>query len=376
MRWPSPTSSSTTRMEGGGPAPAGVSNVTPILNAYRPSMPQVSGRRRAPKRRAGPTPQPGVPRPDPRVRFGSVPLRLFLGATFLYAGIQKLTDSGFLTASGSTYIGKQLTGYGLRSPIGGLLGWLGENLAVEIGVLIILVELAIGAGVLLGIWTRGLAVLGALLSVVLFLSATWDVQPYFLGSDSIYAVAWITLALIGDRGVWVPGQRLLRPAEDRRPPMVDPARREFLLRLGAAGVGAIWLLALLPRSRAATASLPASPTTPQPSVTPGSAAPAGTRIGTLAAVQSAGSLTYQDPASGDPAVVVSLGGQSVVAYDAVCTHAGCTVQYDPSQRLLLCPCHGAAFDPAHNAQVVAGPAPTPLPGLRVTVTSDGTIYTA
>src|SRR5665213_305242 len=198
MRRPSPTSSSTTRIEGGGPAPAGVSNVTLILNAYRPSMPQVSGRRRAPKRRAGPTPQPGVPRPDPRVRFGSVPLRLFLGATFLYAGIQKLTDSGFLTASRSTYIGKQLTGYGLRSPIGGLLGWLGQNFAVEVGVLIILVELAIGAGVLLGIWTRGLAVLGALLSVVLFLSATWDVQPYFLGSDSIYAVAWITLALIGD----------------------------------------------------------------------------------------------------------------------------------------------------------------------------------
>ena len=103
-------------------------------------MPQVSGRRRAPKRRAGPTPQPGVPRPDPRVRFGSVPLRLFLGATFLYAGIQKLTDSGFLTPSGSTYIGKQLTGYGLRSPIGGLLGWLGQNFSVEVGVLIILVD--------------------------------------------------------------------------------------------------------------------------------------------------------------------------------------------------------------------------------------------
>jgi thiosulfate dehydrogenase [quinone] large subunit len=215
------------------------------------------------------------------VRFGSVPLRLFLGATFLYAGIQKLTDSGFLTASRSTYIGKQLTGYGLRSPIGGLLGWLGQNFAVEVGVLIILVELAIGAGVLLGIWTRGLAVLGALLSVVLFLSATWDVQPYFLGSDSIYAVAWITLALIGDRGVWVPGQRLLRPAEDRRRPIVDPARREFLLRLGAAGVGAIWLLALLPRSRPAAASLPASPTTtpttPQPSVAPRPPPPVGRR---------------------------------------------------------------------------------------------------
>src|SRR6202165_4377322 len=124
MRRPRPTSSSTTRMDGGGAAPGWGSNVTPISNTEGVTVPQVSGRRRAPKRRAGPAAQPGVARPDPRVRFGSVPLRLFLGATFLYAGIQKLTDSGFLNASGSTYIGKQLTGYGLRSPIGGLLGWL------------------------------------------------------------------------------------------------------------------------------------------------------------------------------------------------------------------------------------------------------------
>ncbi|TMG67743.1 MAG: Rieske 2Fe-2S domain-containing protein, partial [Chloroflexi bacterium] len=46
-----------------------------------------------------------------------------------------------------------------------------------------------------------------------------------------------------------------------------------------------------------------------------------------------------EPASGDPAVAVSLGSGSVVAFDAVCTHAGCQVGYDASQRLLSCPCH-------------------------------------
>jgi thiosulfate dehydrogenase [quinone] large subunit len=332
------------------------------------------------------------------VRFGAVPLRFFLGATFLYAGFQKLTDSGFLNPDGATYIGRQLTGYARSSPIGGLLAWLGQNVALEIGVLVILTELSIGIGVLVGLWTRGFAVAGALLSLVLFLSATWAVQPYFLGSDSIYTVAWLTLALIGDGGVFVPGQRLLEDSESRRPPApIDASRRAFLLRLGAAGVGAIWLLALLPRARAATAALsPTSATgnsptatTPQPSTSPETAnpsgspsaatapaAPRGTKIGTLADLQSAGSLAYQDPTSGDPAVAVSFGGQSVAAYDALCTDAGCTVQYDPSQRLLVCPCHGAAFDPAHAAQVVGGPAPTPLSPLRVTVTSDGTIYTA
>ena len=80
------------------------------------------------------------------------------------------------------------------------------------------------------------------------------------------------------------------------------------------------------------------------------------------------------PQTGDPGVVVGLGGNQVAAYDAVCTHAGCTVQYDPGQKLLICPCHGAEYDPAHQAQVVAGPAPSPLQQLQAAVAADGTIY--
>src|SRR5450759_3152267 len=135
-------------------------------------MPQVSGRRRAPKRRSQVT-APAVTPVDPRVRFGTVPLRFFLGATFLYAGIQKLTDPGFLNPDGVTYIGRQLTSYARNSPIGGVLTWLGQNVALEVGVLVILTELTVGIGVLLGAWTRGFAVTGAALSLLLFLSATW-----------------------------------------------------------------------------------------------------------------------------------------------------------------------------------------------------------
>ena len=39
------------------------------------------------------------------------PLRLFLGVTFVYAGIQKLSDPGFLHAGAPTYIGTQLHGF-------------------------------------------------------------------------------------------------------------------------------------------------------------------------------------------------------------------------------------------------------------------------
>ena len=48
---------------------------------------------------------------------------------------------------------------------------------------------------------------------------------------------------------------------------------------------------------------------------------------------------------------MKLSDGSIVAFDAVCTHAGCTVEWDPGYDLLVCPCHGAAFDPAHGAQV-------------------------
>jgi thiosulfate dehydrogenase [quinone] large subunit len=68
-----------------------------------------------------------------------------------------------------------------------------------------------------------------------------------------------------------------------------------------------------------------------------------------------------------PAVLVRLADNSVVAYSRVCTHAGCLVGYDTQSHILYCPCHGAQFDPAHNADPIAGPASRPLQYIKVVV---------
>ena len=48
-------------------------------------------------------------------------LRLWLGITFTYAGLDKALDGGFLNPEATTYIGKQLAGFAQQSPISPLL---------------------------------------------------------------------------------------------------------------------------------------------------------------------------------------------------------------------------------------------------------------
>src|ERR1700680_1773717 len=162
--------------------------------------------------------RPAVPVAARRVAYGTVPLRLFLGVTFVYAGLQKISDPGFLQPGAPTYIGTQLQAFSVQSPIGFLLQWLALPAPQLAGVSVIVVELAIGGAVLLGFATRWAAAAGALLSFVLFLTASLTAQPYFLGSDSLYTVAWTTLVLVGDQGVLVIWSQLIKMLGFTQPP--------------------------------------------------------------------------------------------------------------------------------------------------------------
>jgi cytochrome b6-f complex iron-sulfur subunit len=75
------------------------------------------------------------------------------------------------------------------------------------------------------------------------------------------------------------------------------------------------------------------------------------------------SLTAVDGArlvtiAGQRMFVVRLDDTQFVALSAVCTHAGCIVQFSSSSSDLECPCHGSIF--ALDGSVVRGPATSPL----------------
>jgi rieske iron-sulfur protein len=74
----------------------------------------------------------------------------------------------------------------------------------------------------------------------------------------------------------------------------------------------------------------------------------------------------------DPAVLTeetrARAADGVVAYSGVCTHQGCPVNmWADDLGALVCSWHGSALDPKDGAEVVAGPAPRPLPALPLKI---------
>jgi thiosulfate dehydrogenase [quinone] large subunit len=380
-----------------------------------------------------------------------LPIRLFFGITFLYAGLDKLLDPAFFDPSAPSSLHAQLEGFARLSPLGDLIR-ASLPFTTPIGLLIAVAEIGIGIGALTGLAYRVAAAGGAAISLLLFLTASWATHPYYLGNDLPYLFGWLALAIAGHGGLFVPAQviqldellsqwRRDEGIRDRREPRPASrsrrrrqAAREAALARGQAAVGygyasagsgssggqgawrddevpsperrALLQTGILAGIAAIVASLALplralgvltehGPTggvaTPTPSAgaaagptpTPGSTPKAGaTAIARVSDVTAAGAAAFTVPfnapaplPAGDPGVIVQLADGSFVAYDAICTHQGCTVEYDQPDRLLVCPCHSAVFDPANNAAVMGGPAPTPLAKLPIVVDqASGQIY--
>lgn len=263
-------------------------------------------------------------------------LRAFLSLTWIYAGWHKASDSGFLTPDAPTFIGETLSGNASNSPIASILQRLLEY-PTEVGAFIIFSEFAIGIATLLYVAPATAAFGGLLMSVVLWLSGTFYISPYFLASNTAYAVLWLTylLLMIGNR----------------RMPATNFQRRNVIRTSIVAGLAIVASLA--GRSVASSTSLK-------------SASTPGKKIVKLTKLPVGKSFNFIHSAQGVPSVLFRT-KTGVFAYSAICTHQGCTVTYKASTKKLTCPCHGAKFDPFANGSVTTGPAETPLAKVKVKI---------
>jgi cytochrome b6-f complex iron-sulfur subunit len=71
-----------------------------------------------------------------------------------------------------------------------------------------------------------------------------------------------------------------------------------------------------------------------------------------------------------PAMLIHHADGKWVALTAVCTHLGCTVQYEPQADRIHCACHGGVYNPYTGANV-SGPPPKPLKLFKVAVNDTG-----
>jgi len=278
-------------------------------------------------------------------------LRLWLGVTFTYAGLDKALDRGFLNPEATTYIGKQLAGFAQQSPISPLLNKMVEH-ATLVGAGTMVGEIAIGLATLFGVFPFLAAIAGAGLSASLWLSSSFYITPYFLASNTAYLIMWLVFALS------------VMPTERTVSRVLNIDRR------GAIGIGVVGVLSI---AFVALGNLFARPARIASSAAKivtkkGGAAPANA-IASISDLN-VGSALQIKLASGDPGILIRTATDAVCAFSAVCTHEGCSVDYDSVSKELICPCHGARFDPLQNGKAIGGPTRTPLTELPVQISGE------
>jgi cytochrome b6-f complex iron-sulfur subunit len=75
-----------------------------------------------------------------------------------------------------------------------------------------------------------------------------------------------------------------------------------------------------------------------------------------------------------PAMLIHHADGSKACFSAVCTHLGCTVQFQPEEGRIYCACHGGVYD-MHTGANVAGPPPKPLTAFNVETQDEQIVIT-
>ena len=310
-----------------------------------------------------------------------LPLRLFMGVTFIYAGLLKLVSADYLNSDSPSGVLKQMQGAVTNSPISFIIQHAIEHASLA-GIAIAVGELFVGLGILFGIWTRFAALAGFVLSLSFLLTVSWGTYPYFFGPDIVFMAAFTPLMIAGDGGLYsletiirdrvkaaagVSSKQTLSNA-----PLEQQIARRTLIQSGAVagGLGVVGLAAgVIGRkmNKAKATVLPtAAPTHSSAATSSTKPAVHGTKVATVADVPVGTAFQFSHPTSGAPAFIVQPAKGTFLAYSAICTHQGCPVGFDSGQHLFACPCHGAQFDGTTGA-VLRGPAQAPLEKFNVVV---------
>jgi nitrite reductase/ring-hydroxylating ferredoxin subunit len=139
-------------------------------------------------------------------------------------------------------------------------------------------------------------------------------------------------------------------AQETPRPSALTSRRQFI-QLGAAALGAAWV-----------GTVVQSQLFPQGST--GEANPVRFPLSELPV----GGVKYAT--YGDVPLIIMRTSESIKAFSLVCTHLGCTVNWNQGDQQFYCPCHDGYFD--QFGEVIAGPPPVPLEQYPVAV-EEGTI---
>jgi len=146
--------------------------------------------------------------------------------------------------------------------------------------------------------------------------------------------------------------------EDQRDELSHTSRRTFCGELILTSAGVVLAGSHLTTVKAAQGSIVAYP--PR-------------RIEGAEILQPGSCLYFNYPNRDDPAVLVRTSDGEYTAYSRRCSHAGCSVEFDPSSRCLRCPCHKGTFD-ARMGYVMFGPPRRPLDEIMLQVRAGGQLW--
>jgi Rieske Fe-S protein len=128
-----------------------------------------------------------------------------------------------------------------------------------------------------------------------------------------------------------------------------PSRRVWLLRLLQGGIGATVAAILYPVVRFLK---------PRPTTTAGAMEVVAPYHVDELRPDAEGHWPSPFDFGGKPCLVIRTPEGKVRAFNAICTHLDCTVEYRPDRSDIFCPCHDGVYDV--YGRNVSGPPPRPL----------------